>query len=158
MKKTIDAMVEGGKATPGPPLGPALAPLGVNIGQVIAKINEATKDFAGSKVPVKVIVDTETKTFDVTVGSPSTAELLKKEAGVEKGAGTKDKIGSISLASIIKIAKQKKSTSHGKGLKEIAKEVIGTCVSMGLNVDGKDAKVVIKEIDAGQYDSLFLGG
>ena len=90
MEKIINAIVDGGKATAGPPLGPALGPLGVNAGQVIAKINEATKDFAGMKVPVKVIVDTETKEFRVEVGTPPTAELIKKEAKIEKGAGNRE--------------------------------------------------------------------
>ena len=81
-KITIPAIVEGGKATAGPPLGPALGPLGVNIGGIIDEINKKTGPFAGLKVPVKVIVDKETKKFEIEVGSPSTGELLKKELGV----------------------------------------------------------------------------
>ena len=77
-KITIPAIVEGGKANAGPPLGPALGPLGVNIGGIIDSINKATAAFAGIKVPVKVIVDKATKTFEIEVGSPSTGELLKK--------------------------------------------------------------------------------
>ena len=101
MDKTIDAIVEGGKATPGPPLGPALGPLGVNAAQVVAKINELTKSFSGMKVPVKVVVNTKTKEFQIEVGSPPTSEIIKKEAGVEKGAATKDaKAGNISFEKI----------------------------------------------------------
>ncbi len=84
-KVTIPAIVEGGKATAGPPLGPALGPLGVNIGGIIDEINKKTSPFSGLKVPIKVIVDKNAKTFVIEVGSPSTGELLKKEAGVEKG-------------------------------------------------------------------------
>jgi len=157
MDKTIDMIVEGGKATSGPPLGPALGPMGVNAGQVVAKINEATKDFAGMKVPVKVTVNTKDKSFKVEVGSPNTAELIKKEAKVEKGSGTKDKVGNLSMASAIKIGKQKKSTSLGKTLKDVVKEVLGTCVSMGISVEGKDAREVMKEIDAKKHDSLLAG-
>ena len=90
MEKTIDVIVDGGKATAGPPLGPALGPMGINAGQVVAKINEATKAFSGMKVPVKVIVDTTTKQFNIEIGTPPTAELIKKEAGIEKGAGNRE--------------------------------------------------------------------
>ncbi len=157
MEKTIDIIVEGGKATSGPPLGPALGPIGINAAQVVAKINEETKLFAGTKVPVKVIVDAKAKTFKIEVGSPPTAELIKKEANVPKGSGTKDKVGNLSFASAIKIGKQKKTTSLGKTLKDVVKEVIGTCVSMGISVDNKDAKEVIKEINSGKHDSLLAG-
>ena len=78
-KQTIEALVDGGKVSAGPPLGPALGPIGVNIGEVIAAINEKTRDMAGMKVPVKVIVDTETREFEVEVGTPPTSALIKKE-------------------------------------------------------------------------------
>jgi large subunit ribosomal protein L11 len=155
--KTIDAIVDGGKASAGPPLAPALAPLGVNIGQVVAKINEATKDFAGMKVPVKVHVDPKTKQFTIEVGSPPTAEIIKKEAGIEKGAGTKDApAGNIEINKLVTVSKAKRN-SLGKNLKETLKEVLGTCVSMGVTVDGKNAKVVIKEVNEGKHDSLLKG-
>ncbi|HID72564.1 TPA: 50S ribosomal protein L11 [Candidatus Micrarchaeota archaeon] len=155
MEKTIDAIVEGGKATAGPPLGPALGPLGVNAGQVIAKINEATKAFNGMKVPVKVIVDTDTKDFRVEVGSPPTAELIKKEAGIEKGAGNREApAGDVAMDKLVEIAKAK-SNLLGKNLKESLKEVIGTCVSMGVTVDGKNGRDAIREIEEGKHDSLL---
>jgi large subunit ribosomal protein L11 len=155
--KTIDVIVDGGKASAGPPLAPALAPLGVNIGQVVSKINEATKDFAGMKIPVKVHVDPKTKQFTVEVGSPPTAEIVKKEAGIEKGAGTKDApAGNITFERLVAVSKSKRN-SLGKSLKETLKEVLGTCVSMGVTVDGKNAKEVIKEVNEGKHDSLLKG-
>ncbi len=155
--KTVDAIVEGGKATAGPPLAPALAPLGVNIGQVVAKINEATREFSGMKVPVKVLVDPKTKTFTIEVGSPNTAEVIKKEAGIEKGAGNKDApAGNLSMEKAVKIAKAKRN-SLGKDAKETLKEILGTCVSMGVTVDGKSAKAVIKEVNEGKHDSMLKG-
>lgn len=155
--KTVDAIVDGGKASAGPPLAPALAPLGVNIGQVVAKINEATKDFAGMKVPVKVHVDPKTKAFTVEVGSPNTAEVIKKEAGIEKGAGNKDApAGNLTMEKAIKIAKAKRN-SLGKDVKETLKEVLGTCVSMGVTVDGKNAKEAIKAVNEGKHDSMLKG-
>lgn len=157
MEKTINAIIDGGKATAGPPLGPALGPLGINAGQVIAKINEATKDFAGMKVPVKVIVDTETKEFRIEVGTPPTSELIKKEAGIEKGSGTKDEpAGDIALEKLVKIAKSK-SNSLGRDLKSTLKEVCGSCLSLGVTIDGKNPRDVIKEIDDGKHDSLIKG-
>ncbi len=155
--KTIDVIVEGGKASAGPPLAPALAPMGVNIGQVVAKINEETKAFAGMKVPVKVMVDPGTKEFTIEVGSPPTGEIIKKEAGIEKGAGNREApAGDISMEKIANIAKAK-SNSLGSDVKEITKEVLGTCLSMGVTVDSKNAREVIKEVDEGKHDSLLKG-
>ncbi len=155
--KTIEAIVEGGKATAGPPLGPALGPMGINAGQVVAKINEATKDFAGMKVPVKVIADPATKEFTIEVGSPPTGEIIKKEAGIEKGAGNREApAGDISMEKIAKISKAK-SNSLGTDVRQIAKEVLGTCLSMGVTVDGKNARELIKEVDEGKHDSLIKG-
>ena len=155
--KTINAVVEGGRATAGPPLAPALAPMGVNIGQVVAKINEMTKDFSGMKVPVKVNVDPKTKSFTVEVGSPPTAEIIKKEAGIEKGAGNREApAGNLSMQKAVSIARSKRN-SLGKNLKETLKEVLGSCVSMGINIDGKKAKEAIKEVSEGRHDSLLKG-
>ena len=86
MMGEIKAMVDGGKASAGPPIGPALAPTGVNIGEVVAKINEKTASFAGMKVPIKVIINAN-KTFEIEVGSPPMSALIKKEAGISKAAG-----------------------------------------------------------------------
>ena len=74
-KKSVSALVSGGEASAGPPLGPALGPIGVNVLQVVNMINEKTKDFPGMKVPVKVEVDSETKKFTVVVGIPPTASF-----------------------------------------------------------------------------------
>ena len=106
-KKTVNALVSGGEASAGPPLGPALGPLGINILQVVNTINEKTKDFPGMKVPVKVEVDTETKQFTVEVGIPPTAALIFKESGVTKGSGTAGTnfVGNISMEGIVKISK-----------------------------------------------------
>ncbi|MBI4153146.1 50S ribosomal protein L11, partial [Candidatus Woesearchaeota archaeon] len=111
----IKALIQGGKATAAPPLGPALGPLGVNIGQVIAKINEKTKSFAGMQVPVEVMVDSSTKEFDVKVGPPPTSALILKEAGIEKGSGNPltDKVADILIEQVIKIAKMKENDTLG---------------------------------------------
>ncbi|MCX8197387.1 MAG: 50S ribosomal protein L11 [Candidatus Micrarchaeota archaeon] len=156
----IPAIVEGGRATAGPPLGPALGPLGVNIAAIIDEINKKTSAFAGLKVPVKVVVDKATKKFQVEVGSPSTGELLKKELGVEKGrkGGPEDPktIGNLKFEQIVKVAKAKSGSTLVKSLKQGVKEVLGTCVSLGITVEGKDARQIIKEVNEGKFDSALL--
>lgn len=160
-KITIPTIVEGGRANAGPPLGPALGPLGVNIAGIIDEINKKTGPFAGLKVPVKVIVDKNTKTFEIEVGAPSTGELLKKELGVEKGrkGGPDDPktIGDLKFEQVVKVAKMKAGSSLVKNVKQGAKEVLGSCVSLGITVDGKDPREIRKSVDAGEHDSQLTG-
>ncbi len=154
----VKALVEGGKASAGPPLGPTLAPLKVNIGQVIAAINEKTKEFAGISVPVSVDVNTETKQFTISVGTPPVSQLIKKELKLEKLAKTAWKepaVGDLKIDSAVKIAKLKFDSLGTKDLKKATKEVVATCVSLGVNVEGKNPKEVLKEIDSGSFDSKF---
>ena len=89
-KKVVEVIVSGGQANAGPPLGPALGPLGVNIVAIVNKINEVTKDYAGMKVPVKVSVDTDDKTFEVSVGTPTASALIVAELKIEKGSGASE--------------------------------------------------------------------
>jgi large subunit ribosomal protein L11 len=156
-KKVVEALVAGGQATAGPPLGPALGPLGVNVLAIVNKINEVTKDYSGMKVPVKVIVDPETKEFEVTVGTPTTSALIVSELKVEKGSGSPkaQKIGNLSMEQIVKIARMKSAELLSPNLKTAAKEVLGSCVSMGVTVDGKDPREIQKEIDEGKRDSVL---
>ncbi len=157
MKQVVEVLVEGGKASAGPPLGPALGPLGVNIGKVVAEINNKTKEFAGMKVPVKVIVDPATKSFEIEVGIPPTSALIMKEAGIEKGSGDAKQniVGNLTIDQVVKIAKMKQPAMLASSLKAAVKEVIGTCVSMGVTVEGKPAKEVIREIEQGAYEDKF---
>ncbi|MBR9699558.1 50S ribosomal protein L11 [Candidatus Woesearchaeota archaeon] len=158
--QTIESLVEGGKATAAPPLGPALGPLGVNIGQVVAEINKKTESFKGMQVPVKVIVDSDSKEFEITVGTPPATALIKKEAGVAKGAGNPltDKVADLLIEQIIKIAKMKEDATLGKTTKEKVKEICGTCQSMGILVEGKPANEAIAEINAGKFDEKIASG
>jgi large subunit ribosomal protein L11 len=156
-KKIVNALVSGGEANAGPPLGPALGPLGINILQVVNTINEKTKDFPGMKVPVKVEVDSETKRFSVEVGIPPTAALIFKESGINKGSGTAGAsfVGNISMESVVKIAKMKSDISYAQDIKSTAKEIIGSCLSLGVKVEDKVAKDVYRDLTEGKYDSLF---
>lgn len=156
-RQTLSVIVEGGKASPAPPLGPSLAQAGLKIPLVIAQINEKTKTFAGMKVPVKISFDSVAKTFEVEVGMPSTSELLKKEAGITIGSATTGatSAGNVKFEQVIKIAKLKSESMGAKKLKIAAKQIAGSCASIGLTIDGKSAREVQKEIDEGKYDSHF---
>lgn len=159
-KKIVELLVNGGQANAGPPLGPALGPLGINIMAVVNKINELTKDYAGMKVPVKIAVDPENKTFEVTVGTPTASALIVSELKIEKGSGTPNtaKVGDLTMEQVVRIAKIKSPQLLAPNLKNAAKEMLGTCVSMGVTVEGKDPREVQKEIDAGNYEELFSKG
>jgi large subunit ribosomal protein L11 len=159
-KKTVELLISGGQATAGPPLGPALGPLGVNVMMIVNKINELTKDYAGMKVPVKVIVDPDTKQFEVTIGTPTTPALIVSELKIEKGSGTPStaKVGNLTMEQVIRVAKIKRPEMLAKTLKLAAKEVLGSCVSMGVTVENKDPREVQKEIDEGKHDEIIAKG
>ncbi|MCD6495964.1 MAG: 50S ribosomal protein L11 [Candidatus Aenigmarchaeota archaeon] len=131
-EQTIDVVVEGGKATAAPPLGPALGPAGVNIQEVVDAINESTKELAGLKVPVKVIVDTSTKKFRLEVGKPPASALIMKEIGLQKGSGTagKDRVGDLTKEQVKKIARAK----FGSDDDVYVNQIEGTARSMGVTI------------------------
>jgi len=150
--QVIECLVQGGKATAAPPLGPALGPVGVNIGQVVAEINKKTAVFAGMQVPVKVTVKKD-KSFTITVGTPPVSSLVKKEAIIEKGAANPltDKVADLKIEQIIKIAKMKADVLLGKDMFAKVKEIIGSCDSMGVLVEGKPAREIIADINKGMF-------
>jgi large subunit ribosomal protein L11 len=155
-EKTLKFIIDGGKATGGPPIGPALGPLGVNVMDVVNTINSLTKDFAGMRVPVEVIINLDTKEFKVTVGIPTTAALLLKELKAEKGAENPSKsIGNLSIEQVIKIAKIKMPDMLAKNLKSATKEILGTCLSLGIKVENRDPREVIRMVNEGRFDDLI---
>jgi len=156
-KKVVEALISGGQATAGPPLGPALGPLGVNVLAIVNKINELTSSYAGMRVPVKIIVDVDTKEFEIEVGMPTTSALIVKEAGIQKGSGAPntETVGNISFDQVLKIAKIKMPGLLARDLKAAVKEIVGTCLSMGVTVDQKNPKDVLREIDEGKYDEFI---
>jgi len=131
--------------------------LGVNVLQIVNKINDLTRSYAGMKVPVKVHVDVEDKSFDVEIGTPTTSALIVKELGVEKGSGTPKatKVGNLSLEQIVKLAGMKRPDSYAKTTIAAVKEVAGACVSMGVTVDSKEPKEFIKDLDKGVYQKAL---
>ena len=156
-EQKISSLVTGGQASAGPPLGPALGQMGVNIMEVINAINEKTKDFDGMKVPVIVSVDSDTKKWSVEVGIPSVAALVLKEAGIQKGSGTSgtEWVGDVNIDAITKVAKTKLELSYASSLKSVAKEIIGTCLTLGIKIEGKTPKEITTEINQGKWDEKF---
>jgi large subunit ribosomal protein L11 len=154
MADVIEVLVPGGKASPGPPIGPALGPLGINIKAVVDDINEKTASYNGMQVPVKVIVD-DKKNVTLEIGIPPASALVLIEAGIEKGSSGQRTAGNISIDQAVKIAKMKRKSSLSYELRNTVKEILGTCLSMGVTVEEKPARDVQKAIDAGEYADLF---
>ena len=155
----VKLLVEGGDMQPGPALSQKLGPAGINIGQVIQKVNEATKNFKGMKVPVEVEIDLSTKNIDIKVFSPPVTELLKKELGIEKGSGLqkKTKVANASIEQIISVSKTKLPNLLSKNLKTAVKSVLGSCLSLGILVENKNPLEIIREIEEGKYDREISG-
>lgn len=188
-KEVIEMLIEGGKASPGPTTAPKLGMYKLNAGEVFKQVNERTKDYAGMKVPVKIIIDKSSKEFEIKIGTPPVSSLIKKELGIEKAKAPEKKaaateaapaeetgteevkeekpvkveekaevvvLGSLTMEQVLKITKLKMGDLLAKDLKAAAKMVVGTAVSMtGIQVENKNPKMVIKEIDEGRWDHLF---
>ncbi len=158
-KVVVKALVTGGSASGGPPIGPAVGPTGINIKDVVDVVNEKTMIFKGLTVPVRIECDPETKKFEIFVETPSTASLLLKEAGVEKGSQDpgNDKIGNLTLEQVFNVVKAKKDNFLDKTYRAAVKTVLGTAISVGLTINGDSPKILQKQIDGGQFDELFEG-
>lgn len=156
----IKLLVEGGAMKPGPALAQKIGPLGLNVGQIIQKVNDATKDFKGLKVPVELDVDTSTKEVEIHVFSPPVSELLKKELGIQKGSGLqiKLKVANASIEQIISVAKTKQQNLLCKDLKAAVKTVIGTCVSLGILVENQPATELGHQIAGGKFSKEIEAG
>ena len=135
-KKVVELLVSGGQANAGPPLGPALGPLGVNTMAVVNKINELTRDYAGMKVPVKVTVDIETKSFEVAIGTPTSSALIVSELKIEKGSGTpnRNKVGRVTRAQLEEIARVKMPDLNAVDIEGAMKIIAGTARSAGIEI------------------------
>jgi large subunit ribosomal protein L11 len=152
MADVVQVLIPGGKATPGPPIGPSLGPLGINVKKVVDDMNAQTASYNGMMVPVTIVVD-DNKNVTLEVGTPPTSALILMEAGLEKGSPTGEVVGNLTIKQAVKIAEMKREKSLSYELRNTVKEVLGTCVSMGISVDGKTPKEVQRQIDEGNYDS-----
>ncbi|MFX0002882.1 MAG: 50S ribosomal protein L11 [Candidatus Hodarchaeota archaeon] len=158
-KVVVKAMVTGGSASGGPPIGPAVGPTGINIKDVVDEINKQTMVFKGLTVPVRIECDPESKEFQIFIETPSTASLLLKEIGAEKGSASalEQKIGNLTIDQIQNVVDGKRDKFLDKSYKAAVKTVLGTALSIGLTVDGEDPRVIQKRIDNGEYDEKLRG-
>ena len=131
----IKVQIPGGQATPAPPVGTALGPHGVNIGQFVKEFNDKTGELAGTVVPVVISVYND-RSFDFIMKSPPAAVLLKQAAGVAKGAGNplKDKVGQVSRAQLEEIATKKMADLNAPDMEMAVRQIAGTARSMGITV------------------------
>lgn len=137
VKTVIKLQIPAAKANPAPPIGPALGQHGLNIQEFCTKFNAATKSKAGNIIPVEITVY-EDRTYDFVLKTPPAAELLKKAAKIEKGSGnpSKEKVGTITKAQILEIAKVKMPDLNTDNVEQAAKIIEGTAKNMGLTVKG----------------------
>jgi large subunit ribosomal protein L11 len=131
----IKVQVPGGQATPAPPVGTALGPHGVNIGQFVSQFNERTRELNGMTVPVVITVYND-RSFEFIVKSPPAAVLLKKHAQIAKGAANPktDKVGTVTQAQLLEIAKTKLVDLNATNLDHAKRIIAGTARSMGIHV------------------------
>jgi len=208
--ETLDLLIDGGKAKPGPATAPVLGALKVNMGQLFQDINNKTKDYAGMNVPVKVIVNKKDHSYNIEIGTPPVSSLLRKELGLKKISGeskeeesedtikkgkkeekkedkkeveeekeekktkkdekrekaekvriekekkkVREIIADVKMEQCVKVAKMKRDSLLAKTFKSAVKEVVGSCVSMPVTVEGKTPKETLKDIDEGKYDSVL---
>lgn len=156
--KTVRLRVKGGEASPAPPLGPSLTKYGLNVSEVVDRINKETEKFKGMEITVDIYINTETKDYRIEVRSPSTTSLLLKAAGADRPSGdpANSKVGNITLEDVIKVAIMKKNDLTAKTLKKAVKTVLSTAATIGLTVDGKEPLEVVKEVEEGQHDDLLI--
>jgi len=159
-KEIIDLLVEGGKAATNQQMAQSLGPKGIPIKDVLSKINEKTSNFKGLKVPVKIVINLDSKSFEVIVGTPPTSELIKNEVGIKKGASYPniEKVGNLGVEQIIKIAKMKEDSILHNSLKASVKTVAGSCNALGILVEGLDSKNFNNLIEEGKFDKEIKEG
>lgn len=132
----VKVQIPGGQATPAPPVGTALGPHGVNIGQFVQQFNDRTKEMAGTTVPVVISIFND-RSFDFVLKSPPAAVLLKQAAQIAKGAGNpkKNKVGKVTVGQLKEIAKTKFEDLNAPNIDQAAKIIAGTARSMGIEVE-----------------------
>jgi len=158
VEKTFNFIVNGGEATGGPPIGPALGPLGVNIMAIVNKINEETAEYQGVPVPVDVTIDTDSREFTVKVGMLSTFALITQALNIAKGSPTPNTeyVGDLTFDQVVDIARRKRDGLFSASLKSAVREIVGSCQSMGVTVEDQPGKVIQDQIAMGDFDSQLV--
>ncbi len=135
IKTIVKLQIEGGKATPAPPVGTALGPHGLNISDFVRQFNEITKDKMGEVTPVEITIY-EDRTFTFILKTPPAAFLLRKAAGIEKGSGepNKNKVGKVTKDQVRKIAETKMADLNANDIESAMSIIEGTARSMGIEI------------------------
>ena len=135
VKSIIKLHIQAGKATPAPPVGPALAPHGLNIAEVCQKFNDLTRDKGNFKIPVEISVYND-RTFSMITKQPPAAQLIKAAIGIEKGSGTPNtkKVGKITRDQLKEVLKQKMPDLNTKNEGQALRTLEGTSRSLGIEV------------------------
>jgi len=135
VKAILKLQIPAAKATPAPPVGPALAPHGLNIVEFCQKFNEVTKNQIGFTIPVEITVYVD-RTYTFQLKQPPASELLKKAAGIEKGSGEpqKTKVGKITKAQLKEIAEKKMADLNTENIEKAEKIIEGTAKNMGIEI------------------------
>jgi len=135
IKSIVKVQIEAGKATPAPPIGPSLAPHGINLAEFCKTFNDMTKDQVGFIIPAEVTVY-EDRTYSLKLKKPPVSDLIKKTIGIGKGSGTpnKTKVGNITKAQIREIAEKKMPDLNTEDIEAAMKMVEGTAKNMGVNI------------------------
>ena len=135
VKSTVKINIEAGKATPAPPIGPSLAPHGINLMMFCKEYNARTAQMAGNIIPATITVFSD-NSFTFALGTPPTAQLIRKAAGVDKGSGVpnRNKVGKITKKQVKEIAELKMKDLNAINLDGAMLQVMGTARSMGVDV------------------------
>ncbi len=136
IKKILVLQIQAGKATPAPPIGPSLAPHGINLGEFVKQFNDMSRPMMGFKVPVEITIY-ENRSFSLKLKQPPASELIKKAAGIEKGSGVpnKNKVAKITKAQLRKIAEQKMPDLNASTIEAAMRTIEGTARNMGVEVE-----------------------
>jgi len=135
IKGVIKLQIPAGQATPAPPIGPVLAPYGINLGEFCQKFNDLTKDKIGWIIPVEIIVF-EDRTYELKLKKPPASELLKKAAGIDKGSGepNRKKVGKVTRQQLREIAQEKLPDLNTDDIEKAMKIIEGTARNMGIEI------------------------
>jgi len=135
VKTVIKLQIPGGKATPAPPIGPALGPTGINTQQFVTQFNDRTRDMVGSIVPVILSVY-EDRSFTFITKTPPASDLLRQAAGIQKGSGkpNKEKAGTVTKAQLQQIAEKKMVDLNANDVEAAMKIIAGSARQMGIEI------------------------
>lgn len=155
--RVVNVKFPGGQAAQAKDKLEQLEEYGIDVEKLIEELNELTSIYKGFDITVKIAVDTDTGEYDLEVKPPTTTEILLKMVGAKEPSGDPmhQKIGDLPFEKIVEIAILKKPSLNAKTLKAAVKTILGSARSIGITVNGKDAKQVTQEVESGVYDAVL---